>query len=61
MKSVAAYYVFVAMNSQEQDTQRRHAQHARRVVPPLAPQPRPERLRLGPPRAFRRRAGLTRV
>lgn len=28
MKSIAAYYVFVAMNSQEQDTQRRHAQHA---------------------------------
>ena len=61
MKSIAAYYVFVAMNSQEQDAQRRRAQQRRRVAPPLAPWPRPERPRLGPPRAFRRRAGLTRA
>ena len=33
MKSVAAYYVLVAMNSQEQDTQRRRAQHAAAASP----------------------------
>ena len=33
MKSIAAYYVFVAMNSQEQDSQRRHAQHAAAASP----------------------------
>jgi hypothetical protein len=26
MKSMAAYYAFIAMNSQEQDADRRHAQ-----------------------------------
>lgn len=33
MKSVAAYYVLVAMNSQEQDTHRRRAQHAAAASP----------------------------
>ena len=33
MNSVAAYYVLVAMNGQEQDAQRRRAQHAAAVAP----------------------------
>jgi len=33
MKSVAAYYVLVAMNSQEQDAHRRRKQHAAAVSP----------------------------
>jgi hypothetical protein len=34
MKSVAAYYVLVAMNSQEQDAHRRRAQHAAAAASP---------------------------
>jgi hypothetical protein len=33
MKSVAAYYVLVAMTSQEQDAHRRRAQHAAAASP----------------------------
>ena len=33
MKSVAAYYVLVALNSQEQDTHRRRAQRAAAASP----------------------------
>jgi hypothetical protein len=33
MKSVAAYYVLVAMNGQEQDAHRRRAQHAGAASP----------------------------
>ena len=40
MKSVAAYYVLLAMNTQEQDAHRRRAQHAAAA----SPSPRPSLL-----------------